>query len=303
VAQIDHLSACPLGAGALAGTDLPIDAGLTAWLLGFSRPHPVALDAVAGRDCVWALLGSASSIAVTSSRVALDLQMWTSAEPALLHLPDELVGSSSAMPQKRNAYLLEHVRGRAARVIGAQTTMLAAGKSAPFTNSIELGTEGIADAWPAFGHARDVLRLMRMHVNGAQPRKERMRAHAANHWTSATAVANRLVAEGHPFRRAHEVVGARITAIEEGRAAEPASDVERRAAELLRTMSVDEVVAGSRSGGGPSPETFDRLWSGLYEGLRGRYARAEDHLRMAADWRDRVLEQVAYVRRSGRAGE
>ncbi|MGX7677220.1 argininosuccinate lyase [Plantactinospora sp. DSM 117369] len=292
LAEIPHLSRCPLGAGAMAGTDLPIDPELTARLLGFAAPHPVALDAVASRDSVSAVLAIAASVAVTASRVALDLQLWTSAEPALLRLPDDLVGSSSAMPQKRNAYLLEHVRGRAARVLGAQTAVLAATRSAPFTNSIEVGTEAMAEAWPAYAHTIDVLRLLRMHLSGARPRVDRMAGHAAGHWTTATAVANRLVVEGHPFRRAHEVVGRLITGIESGRPVQPGPPIERRAAELLDTLDVGEAVRAARFGGGPGPESFAALWPRLHAGLRGRAAAAAGHLDVAAHWRQRLLDQV-----------
>jgi argininosuccinate lyase len=199
------------------------------------------------------------------------------------------------MPQKRNAYLLEHVRGRAARVLGGHTAVLAATRSAPFTNSIEVGTEGMAEAWRAYGHTVDVLRLLRMHLSGARPRIDRMAGHAAGHWTTATAVANRLVTEGYPFRRAHEVVGRLITGIESGRPVRPGPAIERRAAELLGEVDVGEAVRAARFGGGPGPESFGTLWPELYAGLRRRAATAAGHLDTATHWRQRLLDQVASV--------
>ena len=99
------LDACPLGAGVGHGTALPIVPARTAALLGFERPAPHALDAVASRDVILRLLSAAAILGVTVSRLGADLLLWTTAEFAFLELPDELVGSSSAMPQKRNPFL------------------------------------------------------------------------------------------------------------------------------------------------------------------------------------------------------
>ena len=113
------LDTSPLGAGVGHGTTQPIAPVRTAALLGFERPAPHSLDAVASRDVVLRLLAAAAVLGVTASRLAADLLLWTTAEFAFLELPDELVGSSSAMPQKRNPFLLEHVKGRSARAAGA----------------------------------------------------------------------------------------------------------------------------------------------------------------------------------------
>ncbi|MEO9238715.1 MAG: lyase family protein, partial [Jatrophihabitantaceae bacterium] len=139
----DGLLVNPLGAGAVAGCDLPIDPDHTARLLGFQRSTRHALDAVASRDVPLRLLGSVASIAITLSRLAADLQLWSSVEFGFLQFPDRLVGGSSAMPQKRNAFLLEHLRAKPAQVIGAWSAAAAAMSATPFTNSIEVGTEAV----------------------------------------------------------------------------------------------------------------------------------------------------------------
>ncbi|WP_241195287.1 lyase family protein, partial [Streptomyces sp. ADI93-02] len=129
----DGLSVCPLGAGAVAGSDLPIAPARVADLLGFDRPNPHALDAVASRDVLLRLLGAVSGIGITLSRLATDLQLWSTVEFGFVLFPDRLVGGSSAMPQKRNAFLLEHVKAKAGLAVGAWTAMASAMKSAPFT--------------------------------------------------------------------------------------------------------------------------------------------------------------------------
>ncbi len=105
------LERCPLGAGSIGGTTVPINPGRTANLLGFGEPVRNSVDAIATRDTALRLLSTAVVLGVTLDRAALDLLMWSSAEFGLVTIPDGLVGSSSMMPQKRNAFVLEHVQG------------------------------------------------------------------------------------------------------------------------------------------------------------------------------------------------
>ncbi len=200
------LRVSPLGAGAVAGSDLPIDPAHTARLLGFSTSNPHALDAVASRDVALRLTGVAASTAITLSRLAADLQLWSTVEFGLIEFPDRLVGGSSAMPQKRNAFLLEHLRAKPAQVIGAWTAAAAAMSATPFTNSIEVGTEAIASIWPGLTASEQAVLLAQAMVSGAKPRPDRMRERAADGFTGATAIANQLTQRGIPFRRAHELV-------------------------------------------------------------------------------------------------
>jgi argininosuccinate lyase len=201
------LSVCPLGAGAVAGTELPIDPAYTASLLGFAAATRHALDAVASRDVPLRLLGAAAGLAVTLSRLATDLQLWSSVEFGFIAFPDRLVGGSSAMPQKRNAFLLEHVKAKPGHAIGAwaASANIMAGK--PFTNSIEVGTEAMASLWPGLAAAADAVLLSQVLVSGARPIAERMAERAADGFTTATSLANRLVQHGMPFRTAHHMVG------------------------------------------------------------------------------------------------
>lgn len=206
-AAADGLLVSPLGAGAVAGSDLPIDPAHTARLLGFRFASPHALDAVANRDVPLQVLGAAAAVAITLSRLAADLQLWSTAEFGFVEFPDRLVGGSSAMPQKRNAFLLEHVRAKPAQVIGAWAGAAAAMSATPFTNSIEVGTEAVAALWPGLIASEQAVLLSQVLVSGARPVPARMAERAAAGFTSATAVANQLVQRGVPFRTAHHEVG------------------------------------------------------------------------------------------------
>ncbi|MFJ9041571.1 argininosuccinate lyase [Streptomyces sp. NPDC102406] len=267
---VDELDRCPLGAGAVAGTDLPINPERTALLLGFTAPPLHATDAVAARDTVLRGLAVVASAAVTLSRLATDLQLWSTQEFGFVDFPERLVGGSSAMPQKRNAFLLEHVKAKAAVAVGAWTAAASAMKSTPFTNSIEVGTEAVAVVWPALAAVRDSILLGQVLVSGARPVAERMEARAKEGFVTATVVANRMVAQGVPFRTAHHVVGAAV------RRAVEAGDTELTGLEWPDGLgaplpSLAETVADLNRGGGPGE--CDKV----VDALRGR-------LREHADW-------------------
>ncbi len=207
LAGASGLQICPLGASAVAGTDLPIDAARTARLLGFSAPTPHALDAVASRDVPLRLLGAATGIAVVLSRLATDLQLWSTAEFGFIGFPDRLVGGSSAMPQKRNAFLLEHLKAKPGQALGAWAGAAAMMAATPFSNSIEVGTHAMASVWQGLRAAEQAVLLSQVLVSGARPVPARMSERAESGFTAATSVANRLVRRGVPFRTAHHMVG------------------------------------------------------------------------------------------------
>jgi argininosuccinate lyase len=201
----------------VAGTDLPIDPSCTAGLLGFATTAPHALDAVASRDVPLRLLGSAAGLAIVTSRLAADLQLWSTAEFGFIHFPDRLVGGSSAMPQKRNAFLLEHVKAKPGAALGAWAGAAAMMAATPFTNTIEVGTEAMASIWHGLRAAEQSVLLSQVLVSGARPDPGRMSQRAADGFTAATSVANRLVRRGMPFRTAHHMVGDAVRrAIEAG---------------------------------------------------------------------------------------
>ncbi|MET9554807.1 argininosuccinate lyase [Streptomyces sp. NPDC006645] len=298
LAEVDR---SPLGAGAVAGTDLPIDPGRTAALLGFSGPAPHAMDAVASRDSVLRAVGCAASAAVTLSRLATDLQLWSTQEFGFVAFPERLVGGSSAMPQKRNAFLLEHVKAKAAVAIGAWTAVASAMKSTPFTNSIEVGTEAVAAAWPAFDALHDAVLLGQVLVSGARPDAGRMDRRAREGFVTATVIANRMVARGVPFRTAHHVVGAAV------RDAVAAGEHDLTAVARPEELGLDpraasptpgEVVADLNRGGGPGE--CDTVVARLRASLTGHGERLAEHRRrLRAAHRRLDADSAAVVTRYG----
>lgn len=265
------LNNCPLGAGAVGGTSLPIRPARAAELLGFDRAYANSVDAVASRDLVLRLLSGASIFGVTLSRLAGDLLLWLTAEFDFLALPDHLVGSSSMMPQKRNPFLLEHVQGRSAAALGAFVSAAGAMHAKPFTNSVAVGTEAVAHVWPALEGVTQAALLARLTVAGATPNREAMLRRAAEGYTTATEFANRLMTEGGvPFRSAHHLVGSIITDAV-GRGALSLEEAARMwAAEQGGQVSLEgldpaSVARATTFGGGPGRASFDECFRGLRE--------------------------------------
>lgn len=293
----DGLLECPLGAAAGTGTDVAIDPARTADLLGFATPVAHAAYAVASRDTAARVLSAAALAGVTLSRLSIDLQLWSTQEFDLVWFPDSLVGSSSVMPQKRNPFLLEHIRGGAGALVGAFTTAVTTMKCVPFGNSVEVGTEAVAPVLPGVDRLTDIVELAISTVAGARPNPRAMSRGAERGFTVATALANRLVAQDVPFRVAHGVVGALVTElIAEGVAAPSEVPPDILAARLTTSLAaagvpvevrltaedLDPAVAAAAAdfGGGPGPRSF-----------------AAAHGRLARTWRDHVSQVAAWVDR------
>ncbi|HET9364637.1 MAG TPA: argininosuccinate lyase [Candidatus Angelobacter sp.] len=262
-----EIDTCPLGAAAVAGTPVPINPGRTAALLGFTRRSSNSIDAVASRDLALRLLAAMSIYGATLSRLATDLLQWLTGEFNFLSLPDELVGSSSAMPQKRNPFLLEHVQGRTASALGSFTSSLAATRNVPFTNSINTGTESVRPMWGALQDITDASTLLRLVLAKVQPVPERMMQRAAESFTNATALAIRLALEaGMDYRSAHRRVGSAVTEALAG-GMNSFKDLADQNEELfglpLNGIDPASCVRSYRYGGGPASENIQALLAQL----------------------------------------
>lgn len=277
----EGLSRCPMGAGAVAGSDLPIEPARTAALLGFGGPPVHAVDAVASRDVLLRVLAAVAGVGVTLSRLATDLQLWSTTEFGFVEFPERLVGGSSAMPQKRNAFLLEHVKAKAGTAIGAWTAAASTMRSTPFTNTIEVGTEAVRSAWSGLHAVADAVALAQVLTSGARPVPVRMARRAEEGFVTATLLANRLVREGVPFRTAHHAVGDAVRrAVERGEtsltsvelpsagapdvASGPCLDVPLLDVPSLDVPSLDVAVRALVRGGGPG--AFDDAFAVAHRG-------------------------------------
>ncbi len=201
-----RLSLCPLGAGAIAGSTLPLDRDQTAAALGFDGPTTNSMDTVASRDAALEFLSAAAICMIHLSRMAEELVMWSSSEFGFVELADAYSTGSSLMPQKKNPDVPEIVRGKSGRVVGNLVSLLMSVKGLPLTYNRDLQE----DKEPIFDSARtlgDCLEVMAGSLATLRVNVERMGEAAQDPMLLATDLAEALVREGVPFREAHEAVG------------------------------------------------------------------------------------------------
>ena len=253
---------CPLGAGAAAGTSFPIRTDRTAQLLGFDSGPTHSLDAVASRDLILRLLAAGSIYGLNLARLATDLLQWTTAEFDFLQLPDELTGSSSAMPQKKNPFLLEHVQGRGGSLTGAFVQAMGSMHGTGFTNSIAVGTEAVKPVWEALQDLTEMVILIRLVVAGAKPNQKAMLDRTVKGFTVATAFADHLVNEADlDFRTAHRLIGsavlrARDSGNESLETAAASTAAEYGISTSFNNLDPASVVRSQEFGGGPGPASL-----------------------------------------------
>jgi argininosuccinate lyase len=233
---------CPLGAGALAASSLPLDPEWVAAELGFARSFANSLDAVSDRDYLTGLCYAAAVAMVHLSRIGEELVLWTSAEYGFAELDDSAATGSSMMPQKKNPDAAELVRGKAGTAIGRLTGLLSTLKGLPLAYNRDLQEDKRA----SFDQVDDLagsLAALTVCVRGLRFDRERMAAAAGDGRTVATDLAEQLAREGVPFREAHSRVAARVAAGE--RFAEPTA--EQAAAGRLAPDDLRAQLAAARA--------------------------------------------------------
>ena len=245
----------PLGAGALAGSSLPLDPDGVAEDLGFSHRFNNSLDAVSDRDFVVDALYALALLGVHLSRIGEELILWSSTEFGFVELDDAFSTGSSMLPQKKNPDIAELARGKAGRLIGHLSGLLATLKGLPLAYNKDLQE----DKEPLFD-ACDTVRLLLLALNGMVDtmkfNSEVMKQHADNPNSAAIDLAEYLVAKGIPFREAHAIVGSHVAAsIEEGTdLADIVSSDERLGPEAAALLAPGAAVNRRTSPGGAGPE-------------------------------------------------
>jgi argininosuccinate lyase len=209
LATVERLDVSPLGAGALAGSSLPLDPAFTAAELGFARPFDNSLDAVSDRDFVAEALFDLALIGVHLSRLGEEWVLWTTEEFGFARLDDAYATGSSMLPQKKNPDIAELARGKAGRLIGHLSGFLATLKGLPlaYNRDLQEDKEPLFDAVDQVSMALGALTGM---IATATFVPEAMRAAADAETTAATDLAEWLVRQGTPFREAHAIVGSLV---------------------------------------------------------------------------------------------
>ena len=259
-----RLDVSPLGAGALAGSSLPLDPARTAADLGFARVFDNSLDAVSDRDFVAESLFALTLAGIHLSRLGEEMVIWSSDEFGFVTLDDAYTTGSSMLPQKKNPDIAELARGRAGRLIGDLTGFLATLKGLPLSYNRDL-QEDKEPLFDALDHVTGGLAAITGLLATATWNQERMEAAADSPFAAAVDLAEWLVGRGMPFRDAHGVVGGlvhdaleRHLPLRELVEAHPALGTE--AADLLEPgVAVQRRTTHGGAGPGPVAEQLDRF--------------------------------------------
>lgn len=249
----------PLGAGALAGVNYELDREQVAAELGFDRVAPNAMDAVAARDVAFSYLAILANSALTLSRLAGEIVLWSTQEFGLACLPDSWTSGSSIMPQKRNPDGAELVRSKAAGFLARLQGLGAVLKGLPLAYNSDLQEDKLY----VFGSRQEFdlcLEAMTAMVEGLAFDGERARVAAEGGYAQATDVADYLVGKGLAFRDAHRIAGRLVALLAaEGRPLSSASPAELRELSPLfgedyyGVVDLDRVVGAKISPGGTAP--------------------------------------------------
>ena len=204
----------PYGSGALAGSSLGLDPEAVAAELGFTGSSANSIDGTAARDFVAEFAFVTAMIGVDVSRFAEEVILWSTREFDFVTLHDSWSTGSSIMPQKKNPDIAELARGKAGRLIGNLSGVLATLKALPLAYNRDLQE----DKEPVFDSV-DTLEVLLPAFTGMVAtltfNVPRMAELAPQGFSLATDVAEWLVREGVPFRVAHEVAGACVRRCEE----------------------------------------------------------------------------------------
>lgn len=257
---LKRINILPLGACAMAGTSLPIDRAYVAELLGFEGVSENSIDSVSDRDPVLEFLACSSILMVHISRIAEELILWSSEEFSFIEISDAYTTGSSIMPQKKNPDVAELMRGKTGRVFGDLVSLLTLMKGLPlsYNRDMQEDKEPLFDACDTIKATLNILAEM---LGGIKFRKERMEAGAGAAFSTATDIAEYLVRQGLPFRKAHEITGKIVRyAIDKGKTlTELTAEEYSSHSPLIRKDIygfIDPVssVKAKKSFGGTSPE-------------------------------------------------
>jgi argininosuccinate lyase len=204
----------PLGSGALAGLNYPVDREFVRKELGFEGIVPNSMDAVSDRDFMLDFCYFAAVCGVRLSRFCEELVLWSSSEFGFIRLSDSVTTGSSIMPQKRNPDIAELIRGKSGRLAGNLVSLLTLLKGLPmaYNRDFQEDKERVFDSVDTIKLA---LAGMIEMLSGMTLNIDRMKKAVFANFSTATDIADYLTRKGVPFRKSHEIVGGLVRTCEE----------------------------------------------------------------------------------------
>lgn len=297
----DRLNLSPLGGAAYSGTSWPINRTDTAAYLGFDRPIPNARDAGLASLDMGAELASVLATTLSAiSRLASDLNYWSSSEVGLVRIDASLCGTSSMMPQKRNPMVLERIRGLAGSAVGWAASQLGVMHTATSTDVDQAYIHNLLPGQCA--ETVGAAALLRQVVTTVVFDKPAMRISAGQHWSTASALADALVASHSlSFRDAHESVAQLVATHERAgvRSGELRDELingkalsDYSASDLRTILDPETFVASRTSFGGTSVAARHALASAALADLDDKKKRLQLRVDHVTRGLDRLLKDA-----------
>ena len=255
---IERMDVSPLGAGAMAGSSIPLDVNAVADDLHFSRVFDNSIDAVSDRDFVADALYVLALLGVHLSRIGEEVIIWSSSEFGFIDLSDSFSTGSSMMPQKKNPDVAELARGKSGRLIGNLAGFLATLKGLPLSYNKDLQE----DKEPLFDAVDTISRILPAvtgMISTATFQVEEMRQQALSPYLATTDLAEWLVQRGMPFREAHAVIGGLVArSLSEGVALEDLISMdENLGKEAVSLLEAESLFNRKKTHGSASLEKLD----------------------------------------------
>ena len=255
---IERMDVSPLGAGAMAGSSIPLDVNAVADDLHFSRVFDNSIDAVSDRDFVADALYVLALLGVHLSRIGEEVIIWSSSEFGFVDLSDSFSTGSSMMPQKKNPDVAELARGKSGRLIGNLTGFLATLKGLPLSYNKDLQE----DKEPLFDAVDTISRILPAvtgMISAATFQVEEMRQQALSPYLATTDLAEWLVQRGMPFREAHALIGGLVArSLSEGVALEDLISMdENLGKEAVSLLEAESLFNSKKTHGSASLEKLD----------------------------------------------
>ena len=201
--RLNHL---PLGAGALAGSSIPIDRKYLADLLAFPSVQVNSMDTVADRDFILEILNALSIAFLHLSRFGEELVLWSSPGFQFVTIDDAFTTGSSLMPQKKNPDIAELIRGKTGEVVATWVSLAVTLKGLPLTYNRDLQQDK-PPLLRAISECEKTFHMVTRLIDNIEPNPEKMEAALRTGFLTATDLCEYLVGKGVPFRKAHELVG------------------------------------------------------------------------------------------------
>jgi len=268
IAAMESTDQCSLGACAITGTGFAIDRERTSRLLGFRSPVPNTYQAISTSHWLARPAQALELILTDIGRLAADMLHKASCEVGLLIFPDDLVQTSSIMPQKRNPVILEHIRIQAGIASGSCSSAAHIFKNVPYQDVNEVADAPVSEFIAALDTARSCVELLEEAVKKVSSDSARAREIALGFGVTTTELADSMVRDcGIGFRSAHRVCTAFVRSGYDKTALRGAfreiadKDLPYSDEDIDEALRPESFIEARKTAGGPAPEGMASVYA------------------------------------------